>query len=349
MTVRFLKLLVLPPRGAMLATAAIAGCAGSQSALDPAGIQSDRISEVWWLYLWVTVAVYLAVIVVTFVALVCGLRRSTPSGLSNIPITPDQERVRGRIVTGLVVATAIVLFVLMVQDFRSGRAIASLDGETEPIRKIRVTGHQWWWEIEYVEALPHLAVTTANEIHLPVGVPVELELLSTDVIHSFWVPNLHGKRDLIPGQTTSLRLRADREGTYFGQCAEFCGMQHANMRLVVNVESPKNFDDWLNHQRATASDSLSDSERRGRDVFMTTTCVMCHAINGTDARGLVGPNLTHIASRPFLGAGMLPNSRGHLAGWIADPQSIKPGIRMPANPLPPADLQSLLDYLQTLR
>jgi cytochrome c oxidase subunit 2 len=333
---------------ALAAAGSLAGCAGNQSALDPAGVQASRISDVWWFYFWVTAAVYLAVIVAMFVALVRGLRRVEPSSAANVPLTEQHERRRGKVVLGLAIATAVTLFVLMIVDFRSGRAIASLGGGTDAIRKIRVTGHQWWWEVEYVEAQPHLTVTTANELHLPAGVPLEFELLTTDVIHSFWIPNLHGKRDLIPGQTTSLRLQADREGTYYGQCAEFCGMQHANMRLVVTVESRKEFDDWLARQRATAPKPKTDSERRGRDVFMSTTCVMCHSIGGTDARGLVGPSLTHIASRPFIGAGMLPNSRGHLAGWITDPQSIKPGIRMPPNVLPPDDLKALLDYLETL-
>jgi cytochrome c oxidase subunit 2 len=304
---------------------------------------------VWWLYLWVGAAVYVAVIVATFMALVRGLNRVETNSEVVVSTSAEQERLRGRVVMGLVIATGVVLFVLMVQDFRSGRAIASLGGGTDAIRKVRVTGHQWWWEVEYVEAQPHLTVTTANEIHLPVGVPIELELRTTDVIHSFWIPNLHGKRDMIPGQITSLRIQADREGTFSGQCAEFCGMQHANMRMAVTVESQQEFDDWLRRQRATAAEPRSDSERRGRDVFMTTTCVMCHTIGGTDARGMVGPTLTHVASRPFIGAGMLPNTRGHLGGWITDAQSIKPGIRMPANPLPPADLQALLDYLQTLR
>lgn len=336
-------------RIACFSLALVAGCSGNQSALDPAGVQAQHISGVWWLYFWITAAVYLAVIIVAFLALLIGVRRAAPAVPLTVSESDPQERRRARIILGLLIATGGVLFVLMVQDFRSGRAIASLGGGTNAIRKIRVTGHQWWWEVEYVEAQSHLTVTTANEIHLPTGEPVEFELLSTDVIHSFWVPNLHGKRDLIPGQTTSLRIQADRPGTYFGQCAEFCGMQHANMRLVVTVEPQKDFEDWLGRQRATAPEPQNDSQRHGRDVFMSTTCVMCHTIDGTDARGMIGPNLTHVASRPFLGAGILPNSRGHLGGWITDAQSIKPGIRMPPNPLPPADLKALLDYLETLR
>jgi cytochrome c oxidase subunit II len=169
------------------------------------------------------------------------------------------------------------------------------------------------------------------------------------VIHSFWVPNLHGKTDMIPGHTTRTFLRADRAGTYWGQCAEFCGHQHANMRFQVVVEPEEDFQKWLTAQLQSAPEPQTESQKRGRQVFLTKQCVLCHTIAGTPAHATVGPDLTHIASRPRIAAGTLPNNRGHLAGWITDAQSVKPGVRMPPNPLAPEELQALLDYLETLK
>jgi cytochrome c oxidase subunit 2 len=178
---------------------------------------------------------------------------------------------------------------------------------------------------------------------------VKFELQSNDVIHSFWVPNLHGKKDVVPGHPISTWLEADRTGEFYGQCAEFCGHQHANMRLLVVVEPQEQFDAWLAAQRLPAPDPVYEQQVRGQQVFMANACVMCHTIGGTTAGGRVGPNLTHVAGRKILAAGALPNTPGHLAGWVIDPQKIKPGTRMPQNNLSPADLRALLEYLQTLK
>jgi len=163
------------------------------------------------------------------------------------------------------------------------------------------------------------------------------------------VPNLQGKMDLIPGRTALLRLRADRPGVYRGQCAEFCGMEHAMMALLVVAEPSARYEAWAARQRAPAAPPSGAQELRGREVFLGTTCVMCHTIAGTGANGKLGPDLTHLAGRSTIAAGMLPNNRGHLAGWIADPQALKPGVNMPANALAPDDLQALLAYLETLK
>jgi cytochrome c oxidase subunit 2 len=180
-------------------------------------------------------------------------------------------------------------------------------------------------------------------------VPVVLKVSSQDVIHSFWVPNLHGKRDLIPGQITHTWIQADRPGVYRGQCAEFCGHQHAHMAFNVVAEPMDNFLAWIAHQRQPAPDPTTDEERRGHDVFMQSPCVSCHTIRGTDAGSHLGPELTHVASRLTIAAGTLPNVRGHLAGWVANAQSIKPGSRMPPNLLQPGDLQAVLTYVRSLR
>jgi len=212
-----------------------------------------------------------------------------------------------------------------------------------------VTGHQWWWEIQYQDATPSNIVTTANEIHIPVGRPVQIQLRSGDVIHSFWIPNLHGKKDAFPDHETSLWLQADREGFFDGQCAEFCGAQHAHMRMQLVAESESKFQSWLQNQRQSAPQPQSDMQKKGQQVFLSHTCVTCHTIQGTDAGARLGPNLTHLASRQKIAAGTLPNMTGHLAGWIIDPQKIKPGVRMPQNPLNPEDLRALLEYLESLK
>jgi cytochrome c oxidase subunit 2 len=213
----------------------------------------------------------------------------------------------------------------------------------------RVTAQLWLVHLLYRYSVPPRAPTTANEIHVPVGRPVVLELRSTDVIHSFWPPNLSAKRDLIPGHENSLWLQADAPGEYRGQCAEFCGHQHAKMAFLVVAEPPDSFAGWLARQRDTAATPADSLTRRGQEVFLGSACPMCHAIGGTPAGSRVGPDLTHLGSRRTLAAGTLPNTRGNLAGWIVNPQAIKPGAKMPPNALSPDDLQALLAYLETLR
>jgi cytochrome c oxidase subunit 2 len=203
--------------------------------------------------------------------------------------------------------------------------------------------------VEYRDSLPQHWVTTANEIHVPVGKPVVLELVASDVIHSFWVPNLAGKRDMISGQENSLWLRADSAGVYRGQCAEFCGYQHAKMAFQVIAESPDRFAQWLVQQRDTAATPTDSLARHGQQVFLSNQCVMCHAISGTPAGSRIGPDLTHFASRRTIAAGSLPNTLGNLMGWIADPQTIKPGSRMPATSLSSQDLAAVVAYLETLK
>jgi cytochrome c oxidase subunit 2 len=241
----------------------------------------------------------------------------------------------------------LVLFVLLVVDFSTDRALAALSG-SQPL-KIKVTGHQWWWEIRYDDPTPSQMVTTANELHIPTGQPVLLELASQDVIHSFWVPNLHGKKDLIPGYTTSLRLQADRPGVFRGQCAEFCGHQHAYMAFLVIAEPPEQFSAWLEAQRHPAEQPVNAMQQRGQRVFLSSSCVLCHSIGGSPAGGKAGPDLTHVASRQTLAAGTLPNTPGHLAGWIIDAPRIKPGAKMPPNSLAPEELHALLAYLEGLK
>ncbi|HYG11179.1 MAG TPA: cytochrome c oxidase subunit II [Pyrinomonadaceae bacterium] len=329
----------------------LSGCAGVQSALDPAGPQAGHINGLWWLMFYTLSAVFL---IVMCLLLVAAFRRRRPlSGdRTDEPDTkpdPGRERRMSHAVMGGVGITVIILFVLLVSSFLTGRSLYSIASSGEGVIVIEVTGHQWWWDVKYSNDTPSLIVTTANEIHLPVGRPALIKLTSNDVIHSFWIPNLHGKIDLIPGHVTNTWIRADRPGTYRGQCAEFCGHQHAHMAFTVIVESAEQFQTWYEAQLRPAAQPSTPGQTRGQQVFLSSPCIMCHRIQGTDAGGRVGPDLTHVASRPTLAAGTLENTRGHLAGWVVDSQKIKPGNRMPPNNLEPQDLQALLDYLQSLK
>jgi cytochrome c oxidase subunit II len=320
-----------------------------QSALNPAATESAEIAHLWWIFFWVMISIFAVVAIFLFLAILRHVRDPAKAKASDIlryP-SPATEHKASVVVWTCVGLTVLTLFVLLVIDFFTGNKIyATPDANA---LAIKITGHQWWWEIEYQDPRPSAVMTTANEIHVPVGKPVKFELQSTDVIHSFWVPNMHGKKDLVPGHPTTTWFTAKRAREFRGQCAEYCGEQHAHMRLVFIAEPAATFDQWLAAQKKSAPEPASDSERRGRDIFSFTQCVMCHAVQGTNARATLGPDLTHIASRKMLGAGELPNTRGYLAGWILNPQVLKPGTRMPPSQLVPDDLNALLDYLETLK
>ena len=292
--------------------------------------------------LWVSVAVFTAVLAGLCIGLIRGIRNRSRSDR----ILPS-EAALSRSVAVAVALTAGLLTILLALSVWTGRTIGALHADSAVT--IAITGHQWWWEIQYEDGVPSQRVVTANELHLPINRPVVLKVTSRDVIHSFWVPNLQGKRDLIPGYTTAVWVRADRPGVFRGQCAEFCGLQHAHMALEVVAESDHDFDGWLAAMRPPARDPPDALQRRGRDVFMQARCPGCHTIRGTDAAGQVAPDLTHLASRRTLGAGTLPNTSEHLARWIQDPQRVKPGNQMPPHPLEAGDLGALVAYLETLR
>jgi cytochrome c oxidase subunit 2 len=204
--------------------------------------------------------------------------------------------------------------------------------------------------VEYTDpSSPATNILTANEIHVPVGHPIRLDLQSNDVIHSLWMPNMHGKKDLIPTEPTTMFFQADKPGTYWGQCAEFCGFQHAKMRFQVIAESDEDFNAWVNAGRQQPAPPASAAETRGQQIFTTGVCAQCHTVEGTGTNGRVGPNLTHIASRPYIAAGSLQNTPENLAAWITDPQRFKPGIRMPMNQFSDEDLNALVTYLRSLK
>jgi cytochrome c oxidase subunit II len=326
----------------------LTGCSGPQSALDPASPQAASISNLWWVFFAVACVVYVVVLAFTLISVRPG-RVNPPNDAPITKIDPRRERRLFIVIGGAVGITIITLFGLLVVDLFANRALASLSSVGTNAVTIQITGRQWWWEVQYTDPTPSNYVTTANELHVPVGKPVMVRLASTDVIHSFWVPNLHGKKDLIPGNPATNWFRATRTGTFWGRCAEFCGYQHAQMRIAVTAEPEDKFNAWLNAQKQPAAEPQTESQKRGQQVFLSTTCVMCHTLQGTPAFGKVGPDLTHIASRPWLGAGARPNNPANRAAWIQNAQHIKPGVRMPQHNLSAQDLAALLDYLQILK
>ena len=307
----------------------------AQSVLDAAGPQAATIERLWWLIFFISVAVFAVVMTV----LVIAVRRRSARPSSDVIMT--------RWVVAASATSVVILFAWLVSSVSVGKATAS--PRMSDAVTINITGRQWWWQLEYVDSLPSNRFRTANEMLIPAGRPVVVNVTSRDVIHSFWVPNLHGKRDLVPGYVTSIWFQADREGIYRGQCSEFCGLQHANMAMFVRAVPAQQFEAWLTAQRKPAAEPASDAERHGRDVFMRATCPQCHAIRGTLAGGTFGPDLTHVGSRARIVTGMLPNTPENLQRWIRNPHEFKPGNKMPPHDLNDADLGAIAAYLGSLK
>ena len=308
-----------------------------QSIIHPAGIEAARISHLWWTLFAICTVVWIAVATAALIGVSRGRRGASAA----------TDRQASRHVAVAAVISVVALIGILTASAVTGRALDTI--RTPGALHLVVTGNQWWWDVQYTNPNPALNVQTANEIHIPVGRPVSVTLLSNDVIHSFWIPALQGKIDTIPGRQNEVWLQADEPGVYRGQCAEYCGAQHAKMAFVVVAEAPDDFEHWLAANRAPAPPPHTPEERRGLDVFERGPCAMCHSIAGTTAGGRSAPDLTHIASRSTIGAGWLPNTPGNLAGWIADPQHIKPGARMPPTGLSSEELQAVLTYLETLK
>ena len=319
---------------------------GIQDALNPAGPHADSLSNLWWLMFWICTAVYLLVMIALAIAIKKGRREHDLNPvLNSSPKTFTRKR---NVIISATAVTVAILFVFLLSSFRVGRSLTADLGQKAGL-SIEVTGRQWWWEVRYNDVDASNIFTTANEIHIPVGVPVLFTLRGGDVIHSFWVPNLAGKKDLIPGKVATIWLQADKPGVYRGQCAEYCGLQHARMALWIVADPPEQFQAWRQNETQASVPPSTDSQRRGQQVFLSSTCVMCHAINGTTAASNFGPNLTHVGSRNTIAAATLSNTREHLARWIVDSQQFKPGNKMPQNNLGQDDLNALVDYLQSLK
>jgi cytochrome c oxidase subunit 2 len=326
-----------------VAVAAAAGCGDNdQSTLRPASNASHSIATLWWVMLAGSGVIFAAVVALVLVAAVRRRGEDRPPRWASTLGTPFV------LVSGLVVPALVLIglfaLTLVVLPKTSPAARATTSARPGSL-VVRVTARRWFWDVDY----PASGARTANEIHLPLGQTVTVRVQSDDVVHSLWIPELNRKIDTIPGQVNSVRIRATKVGVYRGQCAEFCGLQHAHMALYVVVEPADRFRAWLTHEVEPAARPTSAALERGQQVFLGSACVYCHRIGGTNASGRVGPDLSHVASRISLAAGTIPNTPGYLAGWILDPQHVKPGNRMPGTDLPGGELQSLIAYLETLR
>jgi cytochrome c oxidase subunit 2 len=319
--------------------------------LFPSADYTRDVATLWWTMFGVAAAVWLAVVLSLLVAI---RRRRAPAATetgaappTEAPYLGEESRQTRLAVMVATLATIGILFFFMGYDFVLGRETPQhvhRGGLT-----VTVQSRQWWWEFIYEDTVPEKRLSVANELHIPVGVPVNLVLKSPDVIHSVWAPRLAGKQDAVPGYTGSLVFTADTAGIYGGVCAEFCGVQHANMRFTVVAHTQQEFEEWYAIQRAPAVEPTDSTRAMGKMVFMSGSCATCHAIAGTAARASRGPALTHVGSRRDLAAGTLPNTDENMMRWIRDPQAIKPGTQMPASPLPADQLQALVAYLRSLK
>jgi cytochrome c oxidase subunit 2 len=309
-----------------------------QSALHAAGIQAERVETWWWVIFWVTTVVT----VIVFAFLTVAVRRGRAAASRHIE---DRSLLRH---VGIATAlTVVILIGLLTGSILTSRALASEN--RDDALEVTVTAYQWWWSVDYQHPEPQQRFRTANEMHIPVGRDVKIKLLGADVIHSFWVPSLAGTLDAIPGHESTLWIKATEPGVYRGQCAEYCGFQHAHMGFVVVAEPSDDFERWVQAQRQTAHQPQSPLEQRGLQLVQTSACVMCHSIRGTAAAARIAPDLTHFATRATIAAGTRERTTEYLQQWLKDPQSLKPGTRMPTLGLSDEDRAALVAYLEQLR
>ncbi|HET7328179.1 MAG TPA: cytochrome c oxidase subunit II [Nocardioidaceae bacterium] len=304
----------------------------SPSTLSPAGPKSQLIATIWWALFGISVLV--SALVIGAMLWAAFFRRGDTK--------VNQTSGKGIVLTlGAVIPAAILIATF---GTSVGGIARNADPPSPTEMTIEITGNRWWWEVRYPEA----GVVTANEIHIPVDTPVRLRLETDDVIHSFWVPELMPKQDLLPKRINHVWMSADEPGVYRGQCAEYCGAQHAHMAFHVVAEPSNEFEVWLAEQSEPAEKPDTELEREGLDVLQTSTCGTCHTVRGTSADGELGPDLTHVGSRSWLAAGAIPNDFGHMSGWVANSQTVKPGNLMPPQQLSPEELRAVVTYLQSL-
>ncbi|HYB92181.1 MAG TPA: cytochrome c oxidase subunit II [Candidatus Binataceae bacterium] len=320
----------------------LAGCAAGEPPMTTLAPKSDLAQWIYELMLDVTAWDALVFVIVAAAFTLAVFFFSTRFGEA---APPSEVSSNLRLEVAWTVGPALILLMIAIPTvriiFRSQPAV-----EPAGALDIKVIAHQWWWEFHYAGS----EIATANEMHIPVGRPIRLALQSADVIHSFWVPQLGGKRDVVPGQINELTLIAREPGTYVGQCAEFCGTSHANMRMRVVVESPEQFAQWEKSQKAppAAIGAANPAATDGAKIFANSPCTTCHRIDGV-SKGSLAPDLTHFASRTTLAAGILPNTPDNVARWIADPDAVKPGAQMPQLGLGGKEVSDLAAYLESLK
>lgn len=320
----------------------LGGCTVVQSTLNASGPAADRIESMqWWMLILFCVAT-----LVMWVLYVWAAKKNPGTLEEHAPV--DTGGGQGWVVYGGMLIPLVILFALfagglvLMQSFPIHNPSHS---DTPP--NILVIGHQWWWEVHYLGDPSGPKFTTANEIHIPVNQPVTLELETADVIHSFWIPALHGKVDMIPGHPNFIRIEANHAGAYQGQCSSYCGKEHALMRLLVIADPPAQYQAWLKVQSQPGSDPAAPQAIQGKQLFTSGPCGACHTVRGTEASGTIGPDLTHIGGRQYLASNVYPNNDAYLAAWIIHAQSLKPGALMPD--LPVFNGQQLLEVVAYLR
>jgi len=318
---------------------------GPHNALRPVSPQGGQIEWLFWLIFWICFIVYVLMVV----GFGSAAAKSAAGTDEPPPIIEDEEgdRRASWFVGTATGVTVLSLFAVLVLSVIAEKRVEGTPKENAVT--IQVTGHQWWWEVNYPNSQADHTINTANEIHVPIRTPIVILTKSADVIHSFWVPSITGKRDLIPGMSSAFSFEVKAPGVFHGQCAEFCGLQHAHMGFAVIADTPQDFADWQQQQLSDAVEPVNPQEALGKKVFLTHACLMCHAIQGTQAGSRMGPDLTHVGSRRMIAAETLPNIPGALGGWIIDPQQIKPGNHMAPNGLQVEELQALISYLQSLK
>ena len=315
----------------------LSGCEGVQSTLEPAGRGAEEIATLFWWLVGGAVVVWIVVIGVTLLALHVQAHES------------DARRAKMLILGGGTALPTVVLAAYLIYGLDMLPEL--IEPAPEGSLTIAVSGEQWWWRVRYPASDARATgVETANEIRLPVGEPVQFYLESPDVIHSFWIPSIGGKMDMIPGRTTRLTLHPTRTGVFRGACAEYCGSAHALMSFYAVVMERDAFDAWLENQEAPASEPSNALAARGADLFLENGCGACHAVRGTEADGKIGPDLTHVGSRVSLGAALLGNEVDDFYRWLSETEHVKPDVHMPSfGMLPDADLHALAAYLEGLQ
>jgi cytochrome c oxidase subunit 2 len=321
----------------------LAGCGGSQDTLAPHSHAAADITNLFW----VMMAVAFGGLALVTALLVWAWVRRGKRGFGSDPDDPHPgEKPAWFVVVGMgVVFPLVVIVALFIVADGAIISVTQAPAASSTALTVDAVGHQWFWEFKY----PGTKAVTADELHIPVATRVNLVGSTVDVIHSFWVPELNRKVDTIPGRRNRVLLYANKTGVYRGQCAEFCGLQHAHMGMLVYVQTKAQFRAWLKKEAAPAATPTTSLERRGRQEFLNGPCASCHAIRGTSARGYVGPDLTHLASRQTLAGLVIPNRRNDLARWIEDSQHFKPGNQMPNFQLSRGGLDALVAYLESLK
>ncbi|MGC1869759.1 MAG: cytochrome c oxidase subunit II [Acidobacteriaceae bacterium] len=334
---------------------ALTGCRVALSTFNPHGPAAHRIADLSW----IMTILFLVISLVMWILFAYAFYRRRGSLAEHEPVESGGGEmwiaIGGLVIPFIVLTALFVAGLSLLSDFpirgagsRRGLGRAEMAQSMKP--DILVIGHQWWWEIRYLNDDPAKEFTTANELHLPAGRPVNIELKSADVIHSFWIPALDGKMDMIPGQPNYLRLIASQPGTYAGQCATFCGAQHALMRLIAVVQTPANYQAWLDNQLKPGAVPTTPEAKAGEEIFVNGPCALCHAVRGTGAGGVIGPDLTHIGSRKMLASDVYDNNNAYLEAWIINAQSLKPKCEMPNLPqFSGVQLNELVAYLRQLK